>query len=88
MNKATITGMILVIVLMVPGMASCSSVTTPTDSGATYTTSAQPTVVVTKTVPVLVYKPTPPVIINPHPAPQPPPASWWHNWRWPWHPRP
>jgi len=87
MNKATITGMILVIVLMVPAMASCSSVVTPADSGATYTTAAQPTVVVTKAAPVVVYKPAPPVIVNPHPAPQPP-AHWYHNWHWPWHPRP
>jgi len=92
MNKATIMGMIMIIVFMVPGLASCSSVTTPTDSGATYTTSASPTVVVTRTVPVVVSRPTPPVVvsrptppvvINPNPAP-----NWWHNWRWPWHPRP
>ena len=83
MNKATIIGLIMVIAIMVPGLASCSSVTTPTDSGATYTTSAQPAVVVTKTVPVVVPRPVPPIVINPNPAP-----NWWHNWRWPWHPRP
>lgn len=86
MNKAAIAGMVIVIALMVPGLASCSGGTTSTDSGSTYTTSAQPTVVVTKTVPVVVSNPTPPVIINRTPAPQPP--NWWHNWHWPWHPRP
>jgi Ca2+/H+ antiporter len=84
MNRATIIGMILVTVLMVPGMASCSGVATPADSGASYTTSAQPTTVVTKIVPVVVSRPTAPVIINPYPAP----PSWWQNWRWPWQPRP
>jgi hypothetical protein len=83
MHKATIIGIILVIALMVPGLVSCSSVTTPADSGATYSTSAQPTIVLTKTVPVVVSRPTPPVVITPNPAP-----NWWHNWRWPWHPRP
>jgi hypothetical protein len=89
MNKVTILGLVLAIVLMVPLLASCSSVTETSSeaSGATYTTSSEPsTVVVNKTVPVVV-NPAPKVVVVPGrvPAPAPSHAPWWHNWHWPWH---
>jgi hypothetical protein len=50
MKKVSILGLLLVIVMLVPGMISCSGETSGS-SATTYTTQASPTVVV-KTVPV------------------------------------
>jgi hypothetical protein len=91
MNKVTVTGLVLAIVLLVPCVASCSTVTETSSEadGATYATSSEPsTVVINKTVPVVVNSAPKVVVVPKHvpaPAPAPAHAPWWHNWRWPWH---
>ena len=78
MKRVSILGLVLVIVMLVPGMISCSGETSGS-SATTYTTQASPTVLV-KTVPVPV---THTVVV---PAHNPSNPAWWHNWHWPWYP--
>lgn len=98
MKMVKLLGFILVVVLLVPVLASCTGAEASTDpagtTGTTYVPVPAPKpVVVTKTVPVPVPDPDPKVVVVPRHTPASPAKPQWHwpwhpNWHWPWHPRP
>jgi hypothetical protein len=93
MKMVKLVGLVLVVALMVPVLASCYSTDAaeePTGDTTNYYSTTQP-VVVTKTVPVPAPAPSPKVVVVPRPSPNPPtPAHPNGRWHWPWrhHPHP